>query len=180
VAALDAAEPLAQDVDHPGLLGSLPEIEGMVMVKHLAQPVLVMVGVGLVAVGAAYSVSPDPLVWEVGLPMVLPAAFAGVGGAAVTVVSEVDVSTGDDAVMPPEVAGPRLLFRTVWPPAVAVIGMLPLLAARVASEAGKDPAAAVTTWAIPVVVLGMLIVGWVRFRADIHESIATATGGGAA
>ncbi|RTL05243.1 MAG: hypothetical protein EKK62_14985 [Acidimicrobiia bacterium] len=180
VVALDAIEPLAQDVDHPGLLGSLPEIEGMVMVKHLAEPVLVMVGVGLVAVGAAYAVSPDPLVWEVGLPMVLPAAFAGVGGAAVTVVSEVDVSTGDDAVMPPEVAGPRLLFRTVWPPAVAVIGMLPLLAARVASEAGKDPAAAVTTWAIPVVVLGMLIVGWVRFRADIHESIATATGGGAA
>lgn len=180
VVALDAIEPLAQDIDHPGLLGSLPEVEGMVMVKHLAEPVLVMVGVGLVAVGAAYAVAPDALVLGVGLPMVLPAALAGVSGAAITVVSEVAVAAGDEAVMPPEVAGPRLLFRTVWPPAVAVIGMLPLLAARVAVEAGKDPAPAVTTWSIPVVVLALVVIGWIRFRADIHESIATATGGGAA
>ena len=52
------------------------------------------------------------------------------------------------------------------------------LAARAATEAGKDPTAAVTTWAIPVVVLCMVVFGWVRFRADIHEAMSQATGGG--
>jgi len=178
VAALDAAEPLAQDVDHPGLLSSMPEIEGIVMVKHLAEPVIVMVGVGLVSIATAYLVDPTPVVWSVGLPLLLPAALAGVAGAAVTVVSEATLDTSQEAIMPPEVAGPRLLFRTVWPPAVAVIGMLPMLAARSAERAGHDPTAAVTTTAIPVVLLGMAVFGWVRFRADIHRAMAEATGAG--
>ena len=179
VAALDAIEPLAQDIDHPGLLGSVPEVEGVVMVKHLAEPVLVMIGVGLVALGTAYGVDPNPEVLRVGLPLLLPAALAGVCGAAITVVSEATLETSQEAIMPPEVAGPRLLFRTVWPPAVAVIGMLPLLAARAAAEsAGGDPTRAVTATAVPVVLLCMVVFGWVRFRADLHEAMATATGGG--
>lgn len=176
VAALDATEPLAQDVDHPGLLSSMPEVEGIVMVKHLAQPVVVMVGVGLVSLATAYAVGPSPVVWRVGLPLLLPAALAGVAGAAVTVVSEATLDTSQEAFMPPEVAGPRLLFRTVWPPAVAVIGMVPLLAARAAESSGRDPVGAVTTVAIPVVLLAMAVFGWVRFRADIHRAMAEATG----
>ena len=105
VAALDAIEPLAQDIDHPGLLGSVPEVEGVVMVKHLAEPVLVMIGVGLVALGTAYGVDPNPEVLRVGLPLLLPAALAGVCGAAITVVSEATLETSQEAIMPPEVAG---------------------------------------------------------------------------
>ncbi|UDY36540.1 hypothetical protein [Dermatobacter hominis] len=179
VAALDAIEPLAQDVDHPGLLGSVPQVEGVVMVKHLAEPVIVMIGVGVVALATAYGVDPDPQVLGVGLPLLIPAALAGVCGAAITVVSEATLETSQEAVMPPEVAGPRLLFRTVWPPAVAVIGMLPLLAARAAAtSSGGDPTRAVTATAVPVVLLCMIVVGWVRFRADLHDAMATAAGGG--
>lgn len=177
VVALDAIEPLAQDVDHPGLLSSVPEIQGVVMVKHLAQPVLVMVGVGIVALGAAYAVDPTPTALQVGLPLLLPAALAAVSGAAITVASEATLDSSQEAIMPPEVAGPRLLFRTVWPPAVAVIGMLPLLAARAAAEQGRRPGPSVTTFAIPVVVLCMAVFGWVRFREDIHRAMAEATGG---
>lgn len=178
VAALDAIEPLAQDVDHPGLLSSMPEVEGIVMVKHLAEPVIVMVCVGVVAVLAAFAVDPSPVVWRVGLPMLLPAALAAVAGAAVTVVSEATLDTSQEAFMPPEVAGPRLLFRTVWPPAIAVIGMLPLIAARSAERHAQDPTSAVMTISIPVVILAMAVFGWVRFRADIHRALAEATGGG--
>ncbi len=177
VGALDAIEPLAQDVDHPGLLGSVPEDQGVVMVKHLAEPVIVMVGVGLVALGAAYAVDPAPDVLRVGIPLLLPAALAAVSGAAVTVVSEVAIESSSDAIMPPEVAGPRLLFRTVWPPAIAVIGMVPMLVARSASSAA-DVGAVVTRMSIPVVVLCMVVFGWVRFRADLHAAMADATGGG--
>jgi len=180
VAALDAIEPLAQDIDHPGLLDSVPEVQGVVMVKHLAQPVLVMVGVGLVAIGTAYAVDPTTTVLRVGFPLLIPAALAGVSGAAITVASEATLDTSQEAIMPPEVAGPRLLFRTVWPPAVAVIGMLPLLAARAAVEQNRPPAPAVTTFAIPVVVLCMVVFGWVRFRQDIHRAMAEATGGATA
>lgn len=177
VAALDAIEPLAQDVDHPGLLGSVPEEQGVVMVKHLAEPVVVMVGVGLVALAAAYAVDPAPEVLQVGIPLLLPAALAGVSGAAVTVVSEATLETSQEAIMPPEVAGPRLLFRTVWPPAIAVIGMLPLLAARAASS-DTGLGAVVTRMSIPVAVLCMVVFGWVRFRSDLHAAMAEATGGG--
>jgi hypothetical protein len=179
VAALDAIEPLAQDVDHPGLLGSVPQVEGVVMVRHLAEPVVVMIGVGLVAIATAYGVDPDPEVLRIGAALLVPAALAGVCGAAITVVSEAVLESSQEAIMPPEVAGPRLLLRTVWPPAVAVIGMLPLLAARAAaSNAGGDPIRAVTTTALPVVILCMVVVGWVRFRAELHEAMATAAGGG--
>jgi hypothetical protein len=177
VAALDALEPLAQDVDHPGLLGSVPQVEGVVMVRHLAEPVVVMVVVGLVALVTAYAVDPAPEVLGVGLPLLLPAALAAVCGGAITVVSDAAPDTIPEVMVQPEVAGPRLLFRTAWPPAVAVIGTVPLLAARAADGSGDDAARAVVLTAVPVVLLCMLVVGWVRFRADIHESIATATGG---
>jgi hypothetical protein len=72
----------------------------------------------------------------------------------------------------------RLAFRTAWPPAIAVAGATAVVFARNAAERG-DPAAigAQTIW-LPMVLLFGLIVGWVRFRDDIHawfkESMATA------
>ena len=152
------------------------------MVKHLAEPVLVMVGVG-------------PWRWAPPMGVAGPAGGPAHGAAGrlrrcgeppVTVVSEVDTSTGDDAVMPPGGrSGPDCCSGPCGPRPSQVIGMLPP-ALRVASEAGKDPRG--DDVGDPVGSWGMLIVGWVRFRADIHESIATrhrrwrrvtATGGGA-
>lgn len=174
VAALDATEPLAQDIDHPGLLSARPEPEGLILLRHLAEPVIVMVGVGLVAVAAAYAVGPDPEVLRVGLMAILPGAVAGVCGAAVTVVSEAILETSQEAFIPPEVAGPRLLFRTVWPPLIAVIGLVPVLVARGAARDGTDPVAVVATTAVPVALLCAVVFLWVRFRADLHRSMAEA------
>ena len=112
-----------------------------------------MVGVGLVAVGAAYAVGPDPEVLRVGLMAILPGAVAGVCGAAVTVVSEAILESSQEAFIPPEVAGPRLLFRTVWPPLIAVIGLVPVLVARGAARDGTDPVVVVATTAVPVALL---------------------------
>ena len=178
VAALDAIEPLAQEIDHPTLLSSYPEAEGLVMARHLAEPVAVMLAAGLVATVAAWAVAPDPLAVGVGAVSVVPAAFAAVCGAAITVVSEVDVGfdTRLEAVAPPEVAGPRLLFRTVWPPLVATIGFLPVLVARTSAASGDDPVRGAAAGAVPVLLFCGLVVGWVRFRADLHRAIAEATG----
>jgi hypothetical protein len=178
VAALDAIEPLAQDIDHPTLLQSYPEAEGMVMVRHLAQPVVVMVAFGIAATGVAWAVSPDPDVIRIGAVCILPAAVAAVCGAAITVVSEVDVDQGENtiAMATPEVAGPRLLFRTVWPPIVAVLGFVPVLVARTSELNGDDPVSGAAAGSVPILLLCGLVVLWVRFRADIHRSMAQAGG----
>jgi hypothetical protein len=174
VAALDAEEPLAQDIDHPGLLSARPEPEGLILLRHLAEPVIVMLGVGLVAIGAAYAVGPDPLVLQVGAAALLAGALGGVSGAAVTVVSEAILDSSQEAFIPPEVAGPRLLFRTVWPPAIAVIGMVPVLFARGAARSSGAPVTAALSASIPVVILCVLVFVWVRYRADLHRSMAEA------
>jgi len=174
VAALDAEEPLAQDIDHPGLLSAQPQPQGLILLQHLAEPVLVMLGVGVVAIAAAYAVDPTPEVLRVGAIALLPAALAGVSGAAVTVVSEAILDTTQEAFIPPEVAGPRLLFRTVWPPLIAVIGFVPLLIARGASRTGGDPVAVTATASIPVMLLCSAVFLWVRYRADLHRSMAEA------
>lgn len=178
LAALDATEPLAQDIDHPGLLGSAPVPEGLVMVRHLAEPVIVMLAAGVVGVATAYAVGPDPQVLRVGALCMIPAALAGVAGAAITVVSDAIIDESQEAVMPPEVAGPRLLFRTVWPPLVAVLGFLPVLVSRNAATGNGDPVQAAVTTAVPLLVLTGVVMLWVRFRSDIHASIAEAGMGG--
>jgi hypothetical protein len=174
IAALDAEEPLAQDIDHPGLLSARPEPEGRILLRHLAEPVIVMFGVGLVAVGTAYAVDPSPTALRVGAAALVAGALAAVSGAAVTVVSEAILDSSQEAFIPPEVAGPRLLFRTVWPPAIAVIGFVPVMIARGASRTGSDPVASVATASLPVLLLCGAVFLWVRYRADLHRSMAEA------
>ena len=96
--------------------------------------------------------------------------------AGITVVSDQVLDRADASLMQPEVAGPRLLMRTLWPPLVSVIGFVPLLIGRSAALSGRDPVGAMASASLPVVILFGLIVVWVRFRDDIHASMAEATG----
>ncbi len=171
VAATDATEGLSQEVDHPTLLESLPLDQGLVMLHHLAAPVLVLVVAGLGGLGVAYAVDPGIEVLQVGLIVIITAALTGVAGSAISTVSQIDTGAGSDALMTPEVAGPRLVIRTVWPPLVAVIGFLPALVAANVGTNGDASAAAATT-ALPVLVLVGIVGLWVRFRTNIHAAMA--------
>ena len=53
IAALDAIEPLAQEVDHPDRTQGVPIKRGEMYVRHLAVPVVVMALAGLIGLGAA-------------------------------------------------------------------------------------------------------------------------------
>lgn len=77
----------------------------------------------------------------------------------------------------PEVAGPRVVFRTLWPPAVAVIGVLPVLFAQRAHRIGTDPTAPAVTVALLSMALCAAVFAWVRYRADIHEAAGMSTRG---
>jgi hypothetical protein len=176
VAALDATEPLSQDVDHPHLLESLPVDPGRILVRHLAQPVIVMVLAGAVTLAVVWALDPAPEVWSVGLVLLATAPAAAVAGAAVSIVSSIGGGAADQ-LMTPEVAGPRLVFRTVWPPLVAMIGFLPAFVASRATGPG-DPRDVAAGVAVPVLVLVVAVFGWVRLRESIHGAMAEQTGTG--
>jgi hypothetical protein len=171
VAALDAVDALAEEVDHPGRHGSVPVPLGSLLVRHLAVPVAVLVPVAALALGVAVVV---PLDGDAGgLPAalavlaVLPAALAAVAGGAVSVVKGSPEASPELAMAAPEAVGVQLAVRAVLPPAIAVAGVLPLLAARAARGGDTPPAGVLTTATIPVVLLFGLVVGWLLVREAI-------------
>jgi hypothetical protein len=139
VAGLDALEPLAQEIDHPSRSDSVPMDQGDLYLRHVPIAVLVMVPVAAVGAIAAVLADPSRGALEVAAVCVVPAALGAVGGALVSVIGGAPTNVGGDSwsLLPPEVAGTRLAFRTAWPPAIAVAGTLPVLAARVAADHGR-------------------------------------------
>jgi hypothetical protein len=172
VAALDAIEPLAQDLDRPTRLRSYPRPDGWVPVHHLVGPSIVMLLVGGVALATAVVVDPSAHVAAIGALAILPAARAALAGAAVSVVSEPILDAAAEAMIPPEIGGPRVLFRAAWPPAIATLGLLPVVMAHRAEEAGEAAIPVLLSTAVSILLLSAIVAAWVRFRADIHASIA--------
>ena len=170
VAALDAVEPLGQEIDHPGRTDSFPFDRGMLFLQHLPVVAVVMVTVGLLAGVAALLPFGTPVPAGVALLVGAVAGLLAGCGAVVSVVQGAPEAVDTLSMMTPEIAGTRTVFRTVWPPLMAVLGTLPLLAARASMRGIEDPpplqAAASTV--VPLVVLALLLGGWVRFRDDIH------------
>jgi hypothetical protein len=70
-------------------------------------------------------------------------------------------------VAPPEAAGIRFVYRTAWPPAIAVLGAASVLAAR---EQGAEGALA-AAGGLCVLLAG--VTAWVRFRDDAKAWFAT-------
>jgi hypothetical protein len=70
--------------------------------------------------------------------------------------------------MPPEVAGMRLVYRSGWPPAMAIIGTVPVLAARTAARHGTAAAPAALAAGAAVLLLFVIVCGWVRQRERVH------------
>lgn len=176
VAALDAVEPMGQEVDHPSRTSSFPIERGRLFLGHLPLIALVSIGTGLTAAVVAAVPLGDPVPW---VPALVTGACAGLlaaGGAVVSVIQGAPDAVDVLAMTTPEFAGGRTVIRTAWPPGLAVIGTaLPLLGARAAiDKVGGDVDTSALGFSIPVIVLATLICGWVRFHDAIHEFIRTA------
>lgn len=177
VAALDAVEPLAQEVDHPTLLGSYPRPAGAILLAHLAAPVMVLAVAGAVALGAAMLLEPSTDELALGAITLVSGSFAAVAGAAISVVGEISVQGSDSVMFSPEVAGPTVVLRTLWPPAVAVLGLVPVLVAQRAVRDGGDLVPPAATAALLSLALTALVFTWVRRREDWHRSMDLAMKG---
>jgi hypothetical protein len=171
---LDAAEPLGQELDHPSRRDSVPVPVGWIYVRHLPAILTVSLGVAFVAAAVAVLVDPVPGAWSIATACVLPAALGATCGAVVNLVSgAVDTAVSASgasawSLAPPEAAGMRILFRTAWPPALAIIGTTPLLAARNVYEKGTGDVSAAGQGASGLLlVIFVLVAGWLRQREDI-------------
>jgi hypothetical protein len=174
VAGLDAVEAMGQEIDHPGRTDAFPIPRGELLLQHLPVVGMVSVVVGVLAgvVASAPIGSPVP----VGVALIVGASaglLAGCG-AAVSVVQGAPEAVDTMALITPEIAGMKTVFRTVWPPLMAVAGTLPLLAARAAERGARrpPPVQAALTIAGLLLIVAVLVAAWVRFRDEIKTWFA--------
>ena len=177
IAALDAAEPLGQEVDHPGRTDTFPFPRGQVFVLHL--PVLFVVSVVVALIGAGVAAAPIGSSVPVG-PALFTALMAGVlaaSGAAGSVIQGAPDPVDTLSMVTPEIAGTRTVIRTALPPAIAILGVTPLLAARASELGAQDPPPlnAAMTLALPLAIVVVLVAGYVRFRDEIRQFMADAS-----
>jgi hypothetical protein len=182
VAALDAVEPLAQEIDHPSRAEALPHEKGDLLVRHLPVSVALMIPLAAigVAVAALAGASGDEL--TVLALAILPLALASTAGAVISVLMGAPKPVSEMALATPEIAGAKIAFRTIWPPLVAVLGTVPVWLGRQASEAGDDPVPVVLLMTAIVLTVAINTAAWVHRREAIHlwwEQTKDAAMGGA-
>jgi hypothetical protein len=162
-AALDLIEPLAQELDHPDRWAGYPVGYGDLLLRHLVAPSCVLLVVVVLPV-AAVVVATDAGIALQSAAGTLPAACAAaVFGAAASVATGPFELTAMQTFVP-EAVGTQLIFRFVWPPAVAVIGALPLLAARAAERDGLSPFGASISYLLPLATMLVVVGVWLAQR----------------
>ncbi|HMK13035.1 MAG TPA: hypothetical protein VK461_15705 [Acidimicrobiales bacterium] len=171
VAATDAFEPLAQQVDQADLSEALPVDTGSLLVRHLAAGTIVMLLVALVAAAVGVLVNPSSTALAIGAVMVVPAALTAASGGVVSIVMGAPAPAPEgNQLLPPEVAGMKIVLRAVWPIVLTMIGLAPIIVARVANDHDAGPVAA----AAAVGCIGVLAAWgtglWVRFREPLHRA----------
>jgi hypothetical protein len=175
IAALDAIEGLAQEVDHPDRRDSFPHAEGAIHLRHLAAPTVVLALAGLVGLAVVAAVTGDPeRVAQIGLPLLLPAAAMAAGAGAVSTLRQ----PPDPSRLMMDSTGTMLLFHHALPPALAMIGPAATLLVKntLDHQPHASPAGASLSAAVNVAMIAILVLGWVRHR----EAIATYLAGNGA
>jgi hypothetical protein len=157
VAALDALEPLAQEMDHPTRRDSFPVPPGRMATAALAVPTAVLgatTAVGVLVAVAVLGVPAGPM-----LIAVIPATAGAVaGGTASLVLEPVSAAELMSRYPVPEAAGPVLVARLGFAPGLAMSGWLPLLAGRAALGEGFAAGPAVFQSGIALVGISVLVV----------------------
>jgi len=171
---LELVEPLSQEIDQPDRTDALPIERSRLYTRHLVAPALG--AVPFVVLGAVVAVALEPgwVTVPVALVLGLAAAGAGLGGATINAMAgapdPVD-NANQGLYLPPEMNGMGTVLRNALPPAVAVVGCLPVIAVR---ESLPTPWTNLLRSVIAVALLLSLVGGWVRQRDAIKKWFAAA------
>ncbi len=179
VAALDAIEPLAQQLDHPDREEATPRAAGALRVLLLVVPMAALSLLGLVGILAAVAVgAPVATAFAVGLPAAIATGVLACCGAAVSTMKGPDLPE-DAAMLTPEIAGTKAIFRMGFPPLCAILGLVPVLAGQAAARRGLPPGPVAVQLLLPLLgLLGALTLAWVRFREELKAFLAEAGAAG--
>jgi len=158
VAAFEAVEGLAQEADHPVRHETLPIRSGLLVVRHLGVPAVVMVGVVTVAVGGALALGGGATVLAAGAVIGVPAALAAVSGAALSI----EIGAIDTLAAPELFGQAKMVGQMVGPAVMAVAGVLPVLAGRAAVDSGAPFMAGAGPAAIGVLMATVAVVAWLH------------------
>jgi len=168
---LEVVEPYGQEVDHPTVMETMPLDTGRILVEHLIGAAVAMIPIWLVATAAAFAASGSTdLVFSM-LAAMVPMALVSVGAGALSI-QRVGSNETTSMGVPPELAGPQVLYKLLWPPALATIGIVPILVGRQALRSADPVVSPTINAGIFVVILGGLVFGWIRFRDAIFEAAA--------
>jgi hypothetical protein len=162
-AALDVIEPLAQELDHPDRWAGYPVGYGDLLVRHLVAPFCVLVLAVLVPVAALAVAGDASVVLQTASGVFAVACAAAVLGAGASVATSPFDMASVQTLMP-ETVGTQLIFRVVWPPAIVVIGSLPVLAARAAVRDNASPFGAAVSFVLPLALMLMIVGTWLAQR----------------
>jgi hypothetical protein len=165
LAAYDAVEPIAQEVDHPTRWESYPDDSGRLLILHLPAAIVTMVFVCAVTTLSALVLVPGNVVGQLAVPMILTVAVCTTVAAAVsTSMGSPDV--GSLMALGPDLLGFVLAARLVAPPAIAVVSLMPLLAA------GTDPDMIQSAKVSNAVFYPLILIFgagmWLRYRKPSH------------
>jgi hypothetical protein len=132
LAAYDAVEPIAQEVDHPTRWESFPDDSGRLLILHLPAAILTMVVICGITAASSLILVPGKVVGQLAVPMILTVAVCTTIAAAIST-SMGSPNVGNLMALGPDLLGFVLAGRLVAPPAIAVASLMPLLAA------GRNP-----------------------------------------
>jgi len=169
--ALEALEPLAQEIDQADRTASYPHPRGLIHLR-LTSPVIAITPVlALIICTTTLVVERD--MWLVSIIGSLSAIMAAFAGAAVNIVSgapDPTATTISQNTMPPEVAGTVSIVKSLWPVALSIAGSLPFVFASLQRTTGGAEAAALRA-AIAVTLGTALVAAWIFKRDDIRRSL---------
>jgi hypothetical protein len=168
---LDIIEPLSQEVDQPDRTDALPVDRGWLLSSSLFVPVVATLPFVVLGAVVAYLAEPHGATIAVAFIAGIPAALTGVAGATVNAVKGAPdpVSEANQGLyLPPEMSGMGTVIRAVFPPAIAILGSLPVLSATAAEKRNIDPVGATVRTAIGGLLLVTLVAMWVHQREPIR------------
>jgi hypothetical protein len=165
IAGYDAAESIAQEVDHPTRWESFPMEPGRLLLQHVPVTFAVMVFVVAIAGVTSLVLVPAKVVAALLPVMILPAA-AGAAFAAAIGTAQGAPDTASLIGLGPDMMGILLLARLVVPPALVVICLLPMLAAGTDTEQLQTSRVANLVTYPLLALLGAFF--WLRLRKPKH------------
>lgn len=164
LAAFDACEPIAQEVDHPTRWESFPDDPGRVLLNHLPATIVMTLIICGIAASVSLFLVPLEVVRQLLFVVVLAALASAVGGAVGTAQGAPD--TAHLAGLGPDMMGFFMLGRMVMPPLLTLLALLPLLAAG--SDAGSIDTNRVANAESYVIFALMGAFLWLRYRKPRH------------